>query len=164
MAEARQAAENGADQGSGTQWGGSLARCLCAGRRPARAAAARAFPRIRPRRATRRNAPLGDRARHERSGVGPAPVGLKRQKVPGALPPDPLPSLKDERLGGHPLARSGKALRRNPGSRKGSLRSRQTLAAPGNPTQPAGVPDRGDDLRKPRSVPHSCHTRATTMH
>jgi hypothetical protein len=84
-------------------------------------------------RATRRNAPFGGQAQHERSGVGKRRQSARSGgKYPGALPPDPRPSLKDEWLDGHPLARSGNALRRNLRGRKGSLRSAQ----PGRPLRP----------------------------
>lgn len=136
-------------RGAAQQWGGSLARCLCAERRPASGR----LPHVRSpasarSRATRRNAPFGGRARRKRSGGGPAPVGLEPLQVTEALPPDPGPP---SRMSGQVVIPSLGQVRPYAGT-PGAARARcarpcgQTLAAPENPAQPARVPDRGDDL------------------
>jgi hypothetical protein len=67
----------------------------------------------------------------------------------GALPRTPaLPRGWGNAHRGHPLARAGRALPRNPRQRQGLalLGLRQTLAAPGEPAVAPWVPDRGDAL------------------
>lgn len=68
----------------------------------------------------------------------------KPQQVTGALPPNPRPSLGDERSGGHPLAGQASPTPEPPGPLGlAALGLRQTLAAPENPAQPQGCPTEG---------------------
>jgi hypothetical protein len=105
-------------------------------------------------RATHRNAPFGDRAQHERPGVGPAPVGLEPQKAPGALPPDPRPSSGMSGQVVIPSPDQAKPYTGTPGVAR--ARYARPSADPCNSREPGAarrVPDRGDDLT-------SCHTRS----
>jgi hypothetical protein len=134
--------------GSAARWAAASARCLCAGRRPARAARRACVPPAPARRgATHRNAPtLTSPSRAIR------PPSRARLPAGGARPglcPDPGPPSEMSAHQVIPSPGQAEPYARTPRTPQGlaALGLRQTLASPGEPGAARRVSDRGDDLR-----------------
>ncbi len=169
MAEADRQTQSGADQGSYTAAGRQPCPLPLRWTAPG-AGGCRACVPPHPPAAGQLAATRPSTTRHglERSGVGPAPVGLKRQKYQGRCPrtPGPPSRMSDQAVrwsSPRPARQSPTPEPREPQG-LAALGLRQTLAVPENPGAARRVPDRGDDLRKPRSVPHACHGNNRLAH
>jgi hypothetical protein len=123
------------------------ARCLCAGRRPARAAAARAHSRSCPPPGNSPQRIRVDQPSQARPAVEGVPGGQQPEKDRGSAP-DPGPPSEMSAHQVIPSPSQAVPYARTPGPRKGSLRSAfgRPLHAPENRAPARRVSDRGDDL------------------
>jgi hypothetical protein len=133
--------------GSAARWAAASARCLCAGRRPARAARRACVPRSCPLPGNSPQRTHADQPQPSDQASKPCQAASRRSKV--GLCPDPGPPSEMSAHQVIPSPGQAEPYARTPRTPQGlaALGLRQTLASPGEPGAARRVSDRGDDLR-----------------